>query len=67
MEKQELKDLLEIIDQQVSSSILGGMHEKYDELERLGYIEIHKGAVQHSASLTAAGLTHLEELRHHSV
>ncbi|HWW39353.1 hypothetical protein [Pedobacter sp.] len=67
MEKQEIKDLLEIIDQQVSSSILGGMHEKYDELEQLGYVEIHKGAVQHSANLTPAGLAYLEELRHHSV
>ncbi|SDL81079.1 hypothetical protein SAMN04487898_12569 [Pedobacter sp. ok626] len=52
MEKEEIKSLLEIIDQQVSSSILGGMEETYEELERMGYITIVRDRVQHSASLT---------------
>ncbi|PYF70698.1 hypothetical protein [Pedobacter nutrimenti] len=62
MEKEQIKSLLEIIDQQVSSSILGGMEETYEELERLGYIVIHTGAVQHSASMTEKGLAYLQEL-----
>jgi hypothetical protein len=62
MEKEEIKSLLEIIDQQVSSSILGGMEETYEELERLGYITIVRDSVQHSASLTPEGLHYLEML-----
>lgn len=65
METTEIKSLLEIIDQQVSSSILGGMEEQYEELERLGYITIHRESVQHSASVTPAGLAYLEQLHQH--
>lgn len=62
MEKEDIKSLLEIIDQQVSSSILGGMEETYEELERMGYITIIRDRVQHSASLTPEGLHYLEML-----
>jgi len=63
MEKEDIKSLLEIIDQQVSSSILGGMEETYEELERLGYIRINRDSVQHSASITAEGLSYLDHTR----
>lgn len=63
MEKEDIKSLLEIIDQQVSSSILGGMEETYEELERLGYIRINRDSVQHSASITAEGLNYLDHAR----
>lgn len=61
MEKEAMISLLEIIDQQVSSSILGGMEETYEELERLGYIRINRDSVQHSASITPAGLDFLNQ------
>ncbi|WP_316814585.1 hypothetical protein [Pedobacter nyackensis] len=62
MEKEAIKSLLEIIDQQVSSSILGGMEEEYEELESLGYIKIDRDSVQHSASITPEGLHYLDML-----
>jgi len=55
MDNAEIKSLLEVIEQQVSSSILGGMDEQYEELESLGYIKINREAVQWSASVTPAG------------
>ncbi|TDQ07166.1 hypothetical protein [Pedobacter metabolipauper] len=61
METEEIRSMLEIIDQQVSSSILGGMEEKYEELERLGYIKINRDSVQHSAALTEFGHDYLEK------
>ncbi|WP_316811904.1 hypothetical protein [Pedobacter heparinus] len=61
MEKEAMISLLEIIDQQVSSSILGGMEETYEELEKLGYIRINRDSVQHSASITPAGLNFLNQ------
>ncbi|MBB5441046.1 hypothetical protein HDC92_004750 [Pedobacter sp. AK017] len=61
MEKEAMISLLEIIDQQVSSSILGGMEETYEELERLGYIRINRNTVQHSASITPEGLDYLNQ------
>jgi len=63
MELNKIKSYLEIIDQQVSSSILGGVEEEYEELESLGYIKIDREAVQHAATLTPAGLNYLEQLR----
>lgn len=63
MEKEAIISLLEIIDQQVSSSILGGMEETYEELERLGYIRINRDSVQHAASITAEGLNYLDHVR----
>lgn len=65
MDNKEINSLLEIIDQQVSSSILGGMEEQYEELEALGYITINREASQHSASVTPAGLAYLEKLHQH--
>lgn len=59
MEKEAIKSLLEIIDQQVSSSILGGMEDQYEDLERLGYVRINRESVQHSASITPEGLDFL--------
>lgn len=59
MEKAEIKSLLEIIDQQVSSSILGGMEEQYEELENLGYVRINREAVQWSSSITPNGMNFL--------
>ncbi len=61
MTQQEIISLLEIIDQQVSSSILGGMEDQYEELERLGYVLIDRDSVQHAASITPEGL----EFLHH--
>ena len=61
METQEIKSLLEIIDQQVSSSILGGMEEQYEELEELGFITINRHSVQHSASITPLGMEYLDQ------
>lgn len=60
MEKAEIKSLLEVIDQQVSSSVLGGMEEQYQELENLGYIIINRDAVQWSSSITPLGIEFLE-------
>ncbi|MEJ2884721.1 hypothetical protein [Pedobacter sp. GR22-6] len=62
MTHQETISLLEIIDQQVSSSILGGMEDQYEELERLGYVVIDRHSVQHAASITPEGL----EFLHHT-
>lgn len=61
MEKQEKIDLLRIIDQQVSSSILGGEEEDYTTLEIDGYIKIDRSAVQWWAVITPLGLNFLEE------
>lgn len=63
MEKEAIRSLLEIIDQQVSSSILGGMEEDYEELERMGYVRIDRDSVQHSASITPEGMHYLEMLQ----
>jgi hypothetical protein len=62
MEKEAIRSLLEIIDQQVSSSILGGMEEDYEYLESLGYITINRDSVQHSASITPEGMHYLDML-----
>jgi hypothetical protein len=59
METQEIKSLLEVIDQQVSSSILGGMEEQYEELEQLGFITIDRRSIQHSAAITPSGLDYI--------
>lgn len=60
MEKEEIKTLLASIEQQVSSSILGGMDETYYELERLGYIVIHPDDAHPSATITQQGIDYLE-------
>ncbi|HKG08023.1 MAG TPA: hypothetical protein VKB19_16270 [Pedobacter sp.] len=59
MEANEIKSLLEVIDQQVSSSILGGMEEQYEQLEEMGFITIDRHSIQHSASITRAGLDYI--------
>jgi hypothetical protein len=61
MEREEIKTLLASIEQQVSSSILGGMEETYEELERSGYIIIHEDEAHPSATITQKGLDFLEE------
>lgn len=61
MEKQEKIDLLKIIDQQVSSSILGGREDDYIALENEGYIKIDRHAVQWWATITPLGLKFLYE------
>lgn len=61
MKKEAILELLEIIDQQVSSAILGGREEEYEELEEMGLITIKRDRVQHSASLTPKGLAYLSE------
>ncbi|MBC7418149.1 MAG: hypothetical protein H7325_08355 [Pedobacter sp.] len=60
MEKSEIVSLLENINQQVSSSILGGMNEKYEELEELGFVKFNTENPQWSAALTEKGHEYLE-------
>ncbi len=55
MERVELIELLEVIEQQVSSSILGGREADYEELEALGYVKIDRDSVQWAASITPQG------------
>lgn len=59
MEKSEILSLLQTINQQVSSAILGGMDEKYEELEDLGLIRYDTDSAQWSASLTPKGHAYL--------
>ena len=63
MERTSKEELLEVIEQQVSSSILGGRESEYEELEALGFITINREAAQHYAAITPAGETHLAQLR----
>jgi hypothetical protein len=65
MERTAKEELLDVIEQQVSSSILGGMESEYEELEALGYITINRTGAQHFASITPAGEAYLEQLRRH--
>lgn len=60
MEREEIKTLLASIEQQVSSSILGGMEDSYEELERMGFIVIHPDEAHPSATITDKGLAYLE-------
>ena len=59
MERSEIISLLEVINQQVSSSILGGMEEEYEELESMGLIKINRESVQWSAAMTPEGNAYL--------
>lgn len=59
MERAEILSLLEVINQQVSSSVLGGMEDEYEELESMGLITINRDAVQWSAAMTPAGNAYL--------
>ena len=59
MERSEIISLLEVINQQMSSSVLGGMEEDYEELENMGFIKINREAVQWSAAMTPAGNDYL--------
>jgi hypothetical protein len=63
MEREYLQTMLETIDHQESSSILGGMEHEYEELQNLGYVIIHKEHVQHYAVLTPMGKLKLEQFR----
>jgi len=60
MEREEIKTLLASIEQQVSSSILGGMEDTYNQLESLGYIVIHDDEAHPSATITQKGIDFLE-------
>jgi len=59
MERSEIISLLEVINQQVSSSVLGGMEEAYEELESMGLIKINRDSVQWSSAITPAGIAYL--------
>lgn len=59
MDRTEIISLLEIINQQMSSSILGGMEEDYEELESMGLIKINRDSVQWFAAMTPAGNEYL--------
>ncbi|GAA4205653.1 hypothetical protein GCM10022289_25460 [Pedobacter jeongneungensis] len=59
MERSEILSLLEVINQQVSSSVLGGREEDYEELESMGLITINRESVQWSAAMTPAGNAYL--------
>jgi hypothetical protein len=61
MEKQEKINLLRIINDQVSSSILGGEEEDYTTLENDGFVNIDRSSVQWWAVITPLGLNFLEE------
>lgn len=60
MEREDLRTVLSTIEQQVSSSILGGMDETYEELQRMGYIVIHNDDSHPSATITEKGRAYLE-------
>ena len=55
MEQLEIKTLLETIEKQGSSSVLGGREAEYEELERLGYIRINRDHAQWAAFMTPLG------------
>lgn len=59
MERSEIVSLLEVINKQVNSPILGGMEEDYEELESMGLVEINREAVQWTAVMTTAGNAYL--------
>lgn len=59
MDRSEIISLLEVINQQVSSSVLGGRDDDYEELESMGLIKINRDAVQWSATITPAGTAYL--------
>lgn len=67
MEREYMLEMLETIEHQESSSILGGMEHEYEELERLGYLTIRREHVQHYAVLTALGKLKIKELRDEQV
>lgn len=60
METTEIRKLLQTIEQQVSSSILGGMEETYEQLQEMGYIIIHDDVAHPSATITQKGIEYLE-------
>ncbi|WP_442590672.1 hypothetical protein ACSBL2_05525 [Pedobacter sp. AW31-3R] len=60
MGTEEIITLLTSIEQQVSSSILGGMEENYIELANQGYIIIHEDDAHPSATITQKGIEFLE-------
>lgn len=60
MERSKILSLLRTINQQVSSSILGGMDDEYKELEDMGLLKFDTDAAQWSASLTQQGHEYLD-------
>ena len=63
METNYMLEMLETIEHQESSSILGGMEHEYEELESLGYVTIHREHVQHYAVLTPMGKLKIKQMR----
>ena len=59
MERSEILDLLEIINQQVSSPALGGRDDDYEELESMGLVKINRDSLQWLASITPAGIAYI--------
>ena len=59
MDRSEIIELLEVINQQVSSSVLGGRDDDYEELESMGLITIDRDAVQWAATIKPAGIAYL--------
>ncbi|GGE64733.1 hypothetical protein EV200_106100 [Pedobacter psychrotolerans] len=59
MDRSEIIALLEVINQQVSSSVLGGREDDYEELESMGLITIDRDSVQWAATITPAGIAYL--------
>ena len=59
MERSEILDLLEIINQQVSSPVLGGRDDDYEELESMGLVKINRDSPQWLASVTPAGIAYI--------
>ncbi|PWS29133.1 hypothetical protein DHW03_04725 [Pedobacter yonginense] len=59
MERTEIRSLLEVINQQVSSSVLGGMDDAYEELETMGLITINRDSIQWASAITPAGIAYL--------
>jgi phosphohistidine swiveling domain-containing protein len=59
MERSEIVSLLEVINQQVSSPILGGMEDDYEVLESMGLVKINRESIQWTAVMTPAGNAYL--------
>jgi hypothetical protein len=55
MEREELESIMKIIEHQEHSSILGGMQQEYEELEKMGYIKINWKESVLTAVITPAG------------
>lgn len=55
MEREELERIMRMIAHQENSTILGGMQNEYEELERMGYVKIISDSAHPSAVITPSG------------